>query len=513
MKLRTTLFVAFGVVASVPFVGGGLGLYAHRSALHVIETTAAHARSAHLLVDSVRVCQISTSAERDAWADAERSRLDPAVRAKLKATLEQQGALAHAAMATARTSALTIGLGISDVEAADRSQAEFVAKLQSASAAEQPDAALETSNAAMISDAGVALDRQLATLARTLEQQSDAVLTRDVRRSASRAAFMDIVMAVGTLIGVILGIVFGVMTTLAVTRYIRGVCSRMWDGTVKTADAASQMAASSQSLASASSQQATALEETTAAVTDVHSMVRANAKHAGAAQTISQQNRVASEQSATQVTAMREAMQDISSASSNIAKIVKSIDEIAFQTNILALNAAIEAARAGETGAGFAVVAEEVRSLAGRSAAAARETADRITDAIAKSAKGAELAEQVGESLRTVVDDTRKVDDFIQQIARASEEQARGLDQAVAAMRRIDELTQANTASAAATAAAARGVDSGTAALKQELATLLEHDATAAASGSAPSGEGPAGSGDVTALPRAETSCPRSDLN
>jgi methyl-accepting chemotaxis protein len=152
---------------------------------------------------------------------------------------------------------------------------------------------------------------------------------------------------------------------------------------------------------------------------------------------------------------MTVAMQSIETASLDVSKIVKSIDEIAFQTNILALNAAVEAARAGEAGAGFAVVAEEVRSLAQRSAAAARETADKIEAAITNSQRGSRSCGNVGESLEQIVDRVAAADVLVAEIAAAAREQAQGIRQVGVAMTQMDRVTQGNAASAEQSSSAA----------------------------------------------------------
>jgi methyl-accepting chemotaxis protein len=157
---------------------------------------------------------------------------------------------------------------------------------------------------------------------------------------------------------------------------------------------------------------------------------------------------------------MTEAMAGIKTSSNEIANIIKTIDEIAFQTNILALNAAVEAARAGEAGAGFAVVADEVRALAQRSATAAKETAGKIEAALQKSEEGVRVSTEVSEMLGRIVGQVRRMDELVVEIAGSSAEQSTGIVQVNEAVSRMDKITQANAASAEESAAAAQELSS-----------------------------------------------------
>jgi methyl-accepting chemotaxis protein len=169
---------------------------------------------------------------------------------------------------------------------------------------------------------------------------------------------------------------------------------------------------------------------------------------------------------------MTQAMAAIDSSSAEVAKIVKNIDEIAFQTNILALNAAVEAARAGEAGAGFAVVAEEVRSLAQRSAAAAKETANKIEAAISSERNGSLSCDKVRESLTHIADKVSATDALVGEIAAAAREQAQGIEQINTAITQMDQVTQSNSASAEESASAAEELDAQAALLKDMVGQL-----------------------------------------
>jgi methyl-accepting chemotaxis protein len=216
----------------------------------------------------------------------------------------------------------------------------------------------------------------------------------------------------------------------------------------------------SNQLADGASQQAASLEETSASLEEMAGMTRRNAEAAQNAKVIAGKTRNAVENGAAGMKRMTAAMSGIKSSSAEISKIIKTIDEIAFQTNILALNAAVEAARAGEAGAGFAVVAEEVRALAQRSATAARETADKIEIALHKSNEGASTSVEVEGMLTQIVQQVREMDTLVAEIATSSGEQSQGIEQVTKAMSEMDKVTQSNAAGAEESASAAHELSS-----------------------------------------------------
>jgi methyl-accepting chemotaxis protein len=240
-----------------------------------------------------------------------------------------------------------------------------------------------------------------------------------------------------------------------IRRSLESAVGRMDEFVGKTTAAASQIAGSSQALADGASQQAASLEETGASLEEMSGMTKRNAEAAQNAKQLAGQARKVVDTGAASMVQMTASMQGIKTSSGEIAKIIKTIDEIAFQTNILALNAAVEAARAGEAGAGFAVVAEEVRALAQRSAQAARETADKIEAALAKSDEGVRTSGEVAAVLNQIVEQVRKMDALVGEIATASAEQSQGIDQVNRAVSDMDKITQSNAASAEESASAA----------------------------------------------------------
>jgi methyl-accepting chemotaxis protein len=234
-----------------------------------------------------------------------------------------------------------------------------------------------------------------------------------------------------------------------------------------------QVASSSQSLAQGASQQAASLEETSVSTEEITSMTRKNAESsksaAGVVATVNEQAKEGNQTLDQMVTSM----QQINASSDKISKIIKVIDEIAFQTNILALNAAVEAARAGEAGMGFAVVADEVRNLAQRSAQAAKDTSSLIEESIATSRDGSAKLERVAGVIRAITESAAEMKTLVDEVNLGSQEQARGIEQISKAIAQMDQVTQGTAASAEESASASEELSAQAQALNQIVGQLV----------------------------------------
>lgn len=255
-------------------------------------------------------------------------------------------------------------------------------------------------------------------------------------------------------VAILLGILVAFFITRGITRQLRNVISGLGEGSEQVASASGQVANSSQSLAEGASEQASALEETSASLEEMGSMTKQNADSASQADGLMKDTAQVVSKANASMKDLKEAMEMISQASDETAKIIKTIDEVAFQTNLLALNAAVEAARAGEAGAGFAVVADEVRNLAMRSAEAAKDTSALIEDTLEKVNGGSELVKTTDEAFSQVEESSHKVAELVSEIAAASAEQSQGIDQINTAMTDMDKVTQQVAANAEESAAA-----------------------------------------------------------
>ena len=262
----------------------------------------------------------------------------------------------------------------------------------------------------------------------------------------------------GTMIAVgIAAMIFsmaGVWIVGKINGSLRLVCQELREGGQLVVDASSQMAASAQSVSQGASQQAASLEETSAAMEEMAGMIRRNADSSQqAAVVVADATRVVADANSA-LAEMVNSMTTIRDSSSRVSKIIRTIDEIAFQTNILALNAAVEAARAGEAGMGFAVVADEVRNLAQRSAQAAKDTAALIDEAITSSGDGSKRVEQVAQAFGAITSNVTQIKGLVDEVSTASKQQALGIDQVTQAIRQMERVTQTSAATAEESAAA-----------------------------------------------------------
>ncbi len=248
----------------------------------------------------------------------------------------------------------------------------------------------------------------------------------------------------------------GFVAVVGMAKTLKEISGSVAVGAQQVSQAAAQVSSSSQSLAQTSSENAASLEETSASAEEITSMARRNTENSqNAAGIVADSDQKFREANAA-LDEMVVAMGEINSSSQRISKIIKVIDEIAFQTNILALNAAVEAARAGEAGMGFAVVADEVRNLAQRCAQAAKDTSSLIEESIAKSDGGKAKVDRVAEALRGVTQEATQIKTLVDEVSMGSQEQARGLDQISQAIVQMERVGQSTAATAEESAAAAQ---------------------------------------------------------
>ncbi len=329
---------------------------------------------------------------------------------------------------------------------------------------------------------GLGLTRSMADLEQAVGAAQEQVGT-DLHADV---IFYDWFIMVVAVTALVLGVGAAAWLTRLITRPLRAIADDMTSNANQTAAAASQVSAAGQSLAQGASEQAASLEETSASLEELASMVRQGADSAAEINQLMSVEAAANFGSVNdRMTAMEQAVKEATRASQETARIIKTIDEIAFQTNILALNAAVEAARAGEAGMGFAVVADEVRNLAQRSAQAAKETQQLIEESSLKSQETLRLYSEVSSLIGKNGEIAGRVGALVAGMAGAAREQRQGIDQITTAMSQLDKVTQSTAASAEESAAAAEELFAQTETTKGAaldlMAIVMGRDAVAAA--------------------------------
>ncbi len=503
LKIKQKLVTCFILLAAVTGIVGVFGIYTMNKINAQSENMyynnlvpSQKLASIHAAMEDIRANQLLAVYERN--PATLQTRLDA-----IDAAVESDNALLKEYEATIsdeenRTLYTTLTNSLADYRELRNANLELVK-------AQKYDEALAGLDA--VSKARQTVDEDLEALINYNTTQAEAVLTQNTAQFRTQSIMMIIFIVVGIGLAVGLGLLVANMISTPLRRMVdaaeeiaggnldvdvkidsRDEVGELGTAFVKMTDhineimtnidsAAEQVAAGSKQIADSSmglsqgaTEQASSIEELTASIEEISAQTRLNADSAGEANALAELTRTNAVEGNNEMKRMLKSMEEINESSTNISKIIKVIDEIAFQTNILALNAAVEAARARQHGKGFAVVAEEVRNLAARSADAAKETTRMIEGSIKKVDDGTKIATTTAAALNQIVDDVAKVSEIVENIAIASNEQAIGISQINQGIMQVSEVVQMNSATSEESAAASEELSSQAELLREQAA-------------------------------------------
>lgn len=314
------------------------------------------------------------------------------------------------------------------------------------------------------------LEKNMNTLLSTTTDLTKTTLEASSKESRT----VSMISQIGSGVACLLLIIYGVIVASRMAHQLSGISTEINQSTSKVNTASTQLSQSSHELSTGASEAAASLEETVASLEEISSMVKKNAENAQTAGSMATKAAEDAVQGEKHMESLVSGMSEIARSSKKMEEIINVIDDIAFQTNLLALNAAVEAARAGEQGRGFAVVAEAVRSLAQRSAEAAKDINQLISDSTEKVTAGTKLADSSGQALKKIVSAIKEVQQLNQEIAQGSQEQSQGINQISQAMNLIDKSTQTNSFAAGQTSQFSQDLASESNQLEQQVQLLIE---------------------------------------
>lgn len=317
--------------------------------------------------------------------------------------------------------------------------------------------------------------QQFEKLEKAMEEVSDKMESRAeaiLKETDEEIKNFKIQLGVSILIGILINFSVSTYMTRWIPKPFAKITEQLHQIAEETVRSAAMVTSSSINLSNSANNQAASTEETSSSLETISNSTQRNSENTQKAEELTSYSRNLTDEGEKKMQELAEAMNLIRSSSDDVGKIIKTIDEIAFQTNILALNAAVEAARAGEAGAGFAVVADEVRNLAQRSSIASQETGSKIAQSLACSKNGMTLTAQVKENLQKITTNIREMSDLMKQISTSTAEEAQGINQVTKSVHEISSLTQSNAANAQQTSSAATQLEAQAQILKDTVREL-----------------------------------------